>query len=169
MRRRSRHFEQASHRSEQDRRPDAARVTVTRSTSSTSVTSCSVNARHDNTASPGSSETLDETAAHEHSRSTPTTSRSHSSWSTASSSTAGRSRSFFDKPAILTVSGVHRGEQRQAYDQRRDELIPQHGLRLWVIQPDDIGGNARGRLERRDRERDLALLRSAWSAFERGV
>lgn len=60
-------------------------------------------------------------------------------------------------------------EQRRIYDRRRDEMIPQHGLRLWVIQPDDVGGNARGRLDRRDHERDLALLRSAWSAFERDV
>lgn len=81
----------------------------------------------------------------------------------------GRPVAFFDKPTILTVSGVHRGEQRQTYDRRRDVLIPQHGLRLWVIRPDDIGGNTRGRLDRRDHERDLALLRSAWSAFERRV
>ncbi len=76
---------------------------------------------------------------------------------------------FFDKPDRLTVSGVHRGEQRESYDRRRDELIPQHGLRLWVVQPDDVAGNSRGRLARRDRERDLALLRSTWSAFEQGV
>jgi hypothetical protein len=69
----------------------------------------------------------------------------------------------------LTVSGVHRGEQRKSYDRRRDELIPEHGLRRWVIRPDDVAGNERGRLVRRDRQRDLALLRSAWSAFERGV
>jgi len=61
------------------------------------------------------------------------------------------------------VSGVHRGEQRQSYDRRRDELIPRHGLRLWVIQPDDVGGNARGRLDRRDHDRDLQLLGRAWS------
>jgi hypothetical protein len=81
----------------------------------------------------------------------------------------GQPVAFFDKPTILTVSGVHRGEQRRIYDRRRDEMIPQHGLRLWVIQPDDVGGDTRGRLDRRDHERDLALLRSAWSAFERGV
>jgi len=90
-----------------------------------------------------------------------------SSWSTASSNTIDRSPS--STTDRLTVSGVHSGEQREFYDRRRDELIPQHGLRLWVVQPDDVAGNSRGRLARRDRERDLALLRSAWSAFERGV
>lgn len=37
---------------------------------------------------------------------------------------------FFDKPERMTVSGVHRGEQRKIYDQRRRDLMPQHGLTL---------------------------------------
>ena len=41
--------------------------------------------------------------------------------------------SFFDKPNVLTISGVHRGEQRRIYDQRRVEQVPQHGLTLVVI------------------------------------
>lgn len=45
---------------------------------------------------------------------------------------------FFDKPGRLTVSGVHRGEQRRIYDQRRTELIPQHGLSLVVIRMDEF-------------------------------
>jgi hypothetical protein len=36
----------------------------------------------------------------------------------------------FDKPHVLTVSGVHRGEQRRIYDLRREREIPKHGLRL---------------------------------------
>lgn len=39
----------------------------------------------------------------------------------------------FDKPDILTVSGIHRGEQRRLYDERKARLIPTHGLRLLVI------------------------------------
>lgn len=31
---------------------------------------------------------------------------------------------FFDKLEVLTASGVHRGEQRRLYDQRRVEEIP---------------------------------------------
>jgi len=69
---------------------------------------------------------------------------------------------FFDKPDRLTVSGVHRGEQRRIYDRRRDDLIPQHGLRLWVITPADLRCDGRGRLSARDHARDLELLRSAW-------
>ena len=57
---------------------------------------------------------------------------------------------FFDKPTRLTVSGVHRGAQRRIYDQRRDALIPQRGLRLWVISPSDVCGDRRGRLSSRE-------------------
>ena len=38
----------------------------------------------------------------------------------------------------MTVSGVHRGEQRRRYDERRDREIPANGLRLLVIKPDDL-------------------------------
>lgn len=65
----------------------------------------------------------------------------------------------FDKPDVLTVSGVHRGEQRRIYDRRRDELIPSHGLRLVVIRSGDLASNKRGRLTR-DRTGDLAALRA---------
>jgi hypothetical protein len=40
---------------------------------------------------------------------------------------------LFDKPDVLTVSGVHRGEQRRLYDARKAELIPMNGLRLVVL------------------------------------
>ena len=71
---------------------------------------------------------------------------------------------FFDKPGSLTVSGVHRGEQRARYDRRRDELIPAHDLLLVIIKPSDLDSDARGRL-RRNRQHDLpvvARLLMAW-------
>ncbi|MEV6480917.1 hypothetical protein [Streptomyces sp. NPDC051576] len=63
----------------------------------------------------------------------------------------------FDKPDRLTVSGVHRGEQRARYDARRETEIPAHGLRLIVIRPADLDADGRGRL-RRSQETDLAAL-----------
>jgi hypothetical protein len=39
----------------------------------------------------------------------------------------------FDKPDVMTVSGVHRGEQRKIYDQRRRDLLPKHGIKLIEI------------------------------------
>lgn len=38
---------------------------------------------------------------------------------------------FFDKKQ--TVSGVSRGEQRQKYDQLRQEVLPKHGINVVVI------------------------------------
>lgn len=65
----------------------------------------------------------------------------------------------FDKPERLTVSGVHRGEQRALYDARRDTEIPAHGLRLVVIRPADLDADSRGRM-RHNREADLTALRA---------
>ncbi|WP_326733956.1 hypothetical protein [Streptomyces sp. NBC_01022] len=65
----------------------------------------------------------------------------------------------FDKPDRLTVSGVHRGEQRALYDVRRDTDIPAHGLRLVIIRPSDLDADSRGRL-RRTEESDLAALQN---------
>ncbi|GGL33474.1 hypothetical protein GCM10010095_18480 [Streptomyces anthocyanicus] len=64
----------------------------------------------------------------------------------------------FDKPDRLTVSGVHRGEQRALYDARRDTEIPAHGLRLIVVRPADLDADGRGRL-RRNEKADLEALR----------
>lgn len=64
----------------------------------------------------------------------------------------------FDKPHRLTVSGVHRGEQRAIYDRRRDELIPAHELRLVIIRPSDLVSTNQGRL-RRDRPHDIEAIR----------
>ena len=65
----------------------------------------------------------------------------------------------FDKPDQLTVSGVHRGLQRALYDQRRDEQIPAHGIRLVVIKPAELTSNRQGRLLRH-RHEDLRSLRA---------
>lgn len=64
----------------------------------------------------------------------------------------------FDKPERLTVSGVHRGIQRSLYDARRDELIPQHGIRLVAITPADLDATPAGRL-RRNEDHDVSAIR----------
>lgn len=45
--------------------------------------------------------------------------------------------SFFDKK--MTVSGVSRGEQRKIYDERRRKVLPEHGIKLIVINYTDFG------------------------------
>lgn len=63
----------------------------------------------------------------------------------------------FDKPDVMTVSGVPRGQQRQLYDERREEEIPRNGLRLVVVRYDQLACRAR-RLAR-DTEHDHEVLR----------
>ena len=73
---------------------------------------------------------------------------------------------FFDKPDRLTVSGVHRGEQRRLYDQRRSEVLPAHGITLVPLSVSlfrTIGG--RGKRLMRDRPSDERVLRAQLSAF----
>lgn len=65
----------------------------------------------------------------------------------------------FDKPQVMTVSGVHRGEQRRIYDLRRESEIPKHRLRLVIIPFDALDVDARGRL-RRNRAADIAVIRA---------
>ena len=64
---------------------------------------------------------------------------------------------FMDKQD--TISGVKRGEQRREYDHRREQLIPEHGLRLIVTRPSDVRDDSRGRLRRDDRQADLEAMR----------
>jgi hypothetical protein len=62
---------------------------------------------------------------------------------------------FFDRRQ--TVSGVGRGEQRRLYDARKRTLIPEHGLRLVVIEKSAFSVTSR-RIAR-DRTRDIAVVR----------
>ncbi|BDH59762.1 hypothetical protein [Tsukamurella sp. PLM1] len=62
---------------------------------------------------------------------------------------------FFDRRR--TVSGVGRGEQRRIYDERKRALIPQHGLRLVVIEKAAFVVKSRRIV--RDCAEDLAVVR----------
>ena len=63
----------------------------------------------------------------------------------------------FDKPHKMTVSGVHRGEQRKIYDQRRRDLIPENGIKLIEIDYTQFEYDGRKRIVR-DRERDIEVV-----------
>lgn len=67
--------------------------------------------------------------------------------------------SHFDKPDKMTVSGVHRGEQRKIYDQRRRELLPQNGIRLNEIDYTLFRYHGRKRIVR-ERKIDLETIRT---------
>ena len=56
----------------------------------------------------------------------------------------------FDKPDKMTVSGVHRGEQRKIYDQRRLDVLPKHGIKVVEIYYSDFEFDGRDRILRGD-------------------
>lgn len=45
---------------------------------------------------------------------------------------------FFYKPNRITVSRVHRGEQRKLYDEKRRTVLQTHGLKLIEISYSDF-------------------------------
>ncbi|WP_324134173.1 hypothetical protein [Bosea sp. (in: a-proteobacteria)] len=63
----------------------------------------------------------------------------------------------FDKPHRLTISGVHRGEQRRVYDQRRREVLPVNGITLIELDHTLFSHTLNGRLHRVPSE-DRAVL-----------
>ena len=63
---------------------------------------------------------------------------------------------LFDRRA--TVSGVPRGEQRKLYDQRKTQVIPQHGIRLIVIHKSEF--KTKNDKIVREHDRDIAIVRS---------
>ncbi|PWD41335.1 hypothetical protein ACN93_19480 [Gordonia paraffinivorans] len=62
---------------------------------------------------------------------------------------------FFD--SRQTISGMGRSEQRRLYDQRKRTLIPEHGLRLVVIEKSAFP--LKSRKIDRDHVRDLQVVR----------
>ena len=60
--------------------------------------------------------------------------------------------SFFDKPNKMTISGIHRGEQRKLYDQRRDEILPKNGINLIKISYYDFEYDNKKRILRNEKE-----------------
>lgn len=63
---------------------------------------------------------------------------------------------FFDHRQ--TVSGLPRGKQRKLYDQRRRDILPQHGIRLVELNYSDFEHTSSKRLQR-VREKDLVVVR----------
>ena len=63
---------------------------------------------------------------------------------------------FFDRRQ--TVSGVGRGEQRRLYDQRRREVLPQHGIGLVEFNYSDFNHTRTKKLERSLRD-DTKVIR----------
>lgn len=61
---------------------------------------------------------------------------------------------LFDRK--MTVSGVNRDEQRRIYDERRKQILPQHGIDIVVISYNDFGQSKK---LQRDRQKDMEVIR----------
>lgn len=61
---------------------------------------------------------------------------------------------LFDRK--MTVSGVTRDEQRRIYDERRKQILPQHGIDIVAISYRDFGQSKK---LQRDRQKDLEIVR----------
>ena len=64
----------------------------------------------------------------------------------------------FDKPNVMTISGVSRGEQRRIYDKRRRDLLPKHGLKIIEFDYSEFEHTSSKQLLR-NRESDLGAIR----------
>jgi len=63
---------------------------------------------------------------------------------------------FFDKRE--TVSGVGRGEQRKLYDQRRKDVLPQNGIKLFELDYSDFE-HTKGMKLVRNKVDDLKIIK----------
>lgn len=73
---------------------------------------------------------------------------------------------FFNKTS--TVSGVSRDDQRRIYDQRRRDVLPQHGIRLVEISYADFKHDKRKCLIR-DPKADIEIIQNILSQAKRSI
>ena len=64
----------------------------------------------------------------------------------------------FDKPYKLTVSGVHRGEQRKIYDKRKRAVLPEHGINVIDLPYSTFVCDSKGKILR-DKVKDREVVR----------
>lgn len=74
---------------------------------------------------------------------------------------------FFDKPNRMTVSGVHRGEQRTIYDERRRQILPRHKIKLVEISYADFNYDKQKRIIRNPKQ-DEEVVKQMLSKFIKG-
>lgn len=65
---------------------------------------------------------------------------------------------FFDKPNKITVSGVHRGEQRKIYDERRRTVLSKNKINLIEISYSDFDYDRQKRIVRNPKT-DLEIVK----------
>nr|WP_315218410.1 HTH domain-containing protein [uncultured Flavobacterium sp.] len=71
--------------------------------------------------------------------------------------------SFFDKPNRMTVSGVHRGEQRTLYDERRRQVLPKNNINLVEISYSDFIHDSKKRIIRNPELDEKIIIQKLYS------
>jgi len=74
----------------------------------------------------------------------------------------------FDKPHVVTVSGIHRGLQRALYDQRRRDILPKHGITLIELHCSEFKCKGRKQL-RRLADEDEAVIRKRLARWTKAL
>lgn len=72
----------------------------------------------------------------------------------------------FDKPDKITVSGVHRGEQRKIYDERRRKVLPENDIKLIEISYYDFEYDNQKRIKR-NKNKDIETIRRILKDFKK--
>jgi hypothetical protein len=67
------------------------------------------------------------------------------------------SNAHFDKPDVITVSGVHRGAQRKKYDDLRRSILPKYDIKVVEFFIDEL--NRKGKKIKRDIVKDKAVIK----------
>lgn len=70
----------------------------------------------------------------------------------------------FDKPTVLTISGVHRGEQRKIYDQRKRTELPKHGIQVIHISYDAFDCSRQNKIIR-NTQKDKLIIKQTLKTF----
>jgi hypothetical protein len=71
---------------------------------------------------------------------------------------------FFDKPDRITISGVHRGEQRKIYDERRRDVLPKNGITLIEFSYSDFNHDKQKRIIR-DQKHDEDVVKKLLQVY----
>ena len=71
---------------------------------------------------------------------------------------------FFDKPDRMTISGVHRGEQRKIYDERRRDILPKNGIILIEFSYSDFNHDRQKRVIRNQKQ-DIEIIRKQLQSY----
>ena len=70
---------------------------------------------------------------------------------------------IFDKPNVMTVSGINRAEQRLKYVSLRKAILPKHNINLMFFAYDEFA--LKGKKLKRLKEKDIEVVKKKLSLY----